>query len=300
MSQEDQGHQSLIRTPRQLITVIVLAFVVVIVGIWLLVGYVTQEPLTDEKYSTSLSKEAIEARIAPVARVELAAAAGSAAPLKTGQEVFQSVCSTCHGAGIAGAPKFGDASAWAPRIAEGVNTLWEHALKGYQGKNGVMPPKGGATQLSDVEVERAVVYMANAAGAKFSDPPVPAGTQEAAAAAPETPAAPVPPTAPPEIVKAIANANASAAQANNPSADPGQKLFGAVCIACHGAGVNGAPKFGDKAAWAPRIAEGLDTLYDHALHGYQGKNGVMPPKGGSNASDDDVKAAVRYMVQAAK
>jgi cytochrome c5 len=80
----------------------------------------------------------------------------------------------------------------------------------------------------------------------------------------------------------------------------GKKLFENVCSACHGMGIAGSPKFGDKAAWAPRIAKGLDTLYDHAIHGFQGNNGVMPPKGGSSASDDDVKAAVRYMVDAAK
>jgi cytochrome c5 len=80
----------------------------------------------------------------------------------------------------------------------------------------------------------------------------------------------------------------------------GQKLFQAICTACHTAGIAGAPKFGDKAAWAPRIAKGLNTLYDHAIHGFQDPGGVMPPKGGSSASDDDVKSAVRYMVNAAK
>ena len=71
-------------------------------------------------------------------------------------------------------------------------------------------------------------------------------------------------------------------------------------MACHAMGIAGAPKFGDKAAWAPRIAEGLDTLYQHAINGYQGKNGVMPAKGGSSAPDDDVKSAVRYITTAAK
>lgn len=69
---------------------------------------------------------------------------------------------------------------------------------------------------------------------------------------------------------------------------------------CHGAGIAGAPKFGDKAAWAPRLAEGAATLYQHAIAGFQGKAGVMPPKGGSSAPDADVKAAVDYMAAAAK
>jgi len=80
----------------------------------------------------------------------------------------------------------------------------------------------------------------------------------------------------------------------------GKATFEAVCKMCHGTGVGGAPKFGDKAAWAERIAKGIPTLEDHALHGFKGK-GLMPPKGGrASLSDDDVKAAVAYMTNAAK
>jgi len=71
-------------------------------------------------------------------------------------------------------------------------------------------------------------------------------------------------------------------------------------MVCHAAGVAGAPKLGDKAAWSARIAQGTSVLYVHAINGFQGKVGVMPPKGGSPASDADVKAAVDYMVSAAK
>lgn len=80
----------------------------------------------------------------------------------------------------------------------------------------------------------------------------------------------------------------------------GKGLYESTCIACHGAGVAGAPKVGDKAAWAPIIAQGDAVLYDRAIHGYTGKHGMMPPKGGSTASDDDVKAAVDYMVAQSK
>ena len=83
-------------------------------------------------------------------------------------------------------------------------------------------------------------------------------------------------------------------------ADAGKKVYESTCIACHGAGIAGAPKFGDKSDWAPIIAQGMPTLYERALHGYTGKRGMMPPKGGSTASDADVKAAVDYMVAAAK
>jgi cytochrome c5 len=81
----------------------------------------------------------------------------------------------------------------------------------------------------------------------------------------------------------------------------GQKIFQQACFACHGTGAAGAPKFGDKAAWKPRIAKGMATLEKHAIHGFQGSSGVMPAKGGwANLSDDDVKNAVAYMVSNSK
>lgn len=107
------------------------------------------------------------------------------------------------------------------------------------------------------------------------------------------PASFVPPTA------ASAAATTTTATVTQVSADAGEKLFGSVCATCHTAGLMGAPKLGDKAAWAPRIAQGKDTLYKNAIVGYQGKAGVMPAKGGSQASDEEVKAAVDYMVSKA-
>jgi cytochrome c5 len=99
------------------------------------------------------------------------------------------------------------------------------------------------------------------------------------------------------VVMTSDSAASSAPQAAAaPAADPGKALFGKVCTACHTAGVAGAPKFGDKAAWAPRIAKGLDALHHSALTGFN----AMPARGGSSASDDDVKAAVDYMVHAAQ
>ena len=86
-----------------------------------------------------------------------------------------------------------------------------------------------------------------------------------------------------------------------PVAADGQKVYKSVCKACHGTGVIGAPKLGDKAAWADRVSQGMDTLNDHAIKGYKGKKGMMPPKGGRKTlSDDDVKAAVAHMVAAIK
>ena len=88
--------------------------------------------------------------------------------------------------------------------------------------------------------------------------------------------------------------------AANAAAD-GKSTYDASCNVCHGAGIAGAPKLGDKANWAPRIAQGNDTLYTHAIKGYQGKAGMMPAKGGNaGLSDAAVKAAVDYMVSKAK
>ena len=81
----------------------------------------------------------------------------------------------------------------------------------------------------------------------------------------------------------------------------GEEVFNMACLACHGAGVAGAPKMGDKAAWAPRIAKGLDTLHKHGIEGFQGSAGFMPPKGGrADLSDKSIINAVDYMVEGSK
>jgi cytochrome c5 len=234
--------------------------------------------------------------------------------LQSGQAVYTAVCVACHGTGAVGAPKVGDAGAWSARISEGYDTLVQHAIQGIR----AMPAKGGNPDLDDVEVARAVVYMANQGGAKFKEPAAPATAASAAstastagaaapAAAAAAPAAMAAAAAAPVAAAPVAAAPATAAPAAATpaaaapaTADAGKALYGSTCIACHGAGIAGAPKFGDKAAWAPRVAHGVNVLYDHALKGFQGKGGVMPPKGGSAAPDADVKAAVDYMAAAAK
>ena len=103
-----------------------------------------------------------------------------------------------------------------------------------------------------------------------------------------------------ELVVAGATAVANGVIPSAKAAD-GKGTYDKACMACHAAGVAGAPKLGDKAAWGPRIAQGNDTLYGHALKGFQGKKGFMPAKGGNTAlSDADVKASVDYMVGQSK
>ena len=94
----------------------------------------------------------------------------------------------------------------------------------------------------------------------------------------------------------VAEASA-AAPAAAPVNESGKKTFGATCSMCHAAGVGGAPKPGDKADWAPRIAQGMDMLYKHAMDGFTGAKGMMPPRGGNpKLTDDEMKAAVNFMV----
>lgn len=166
MSDAHNEHESPIKTPKQLIAAVLAAFIIPIVVIVLLVQYVGSSPKTGAG-STAQSPEAVAARIKPVADEGYTLVDASAPRvLKAGAEVYNAACMACHSAGAAGAPKFGDAGAWGPRIAQGYSTLVSHAIKGIR----AMPAKGGNPDLDDIEVARAVVHMANAGGAKFKEP----------------------------------------------------------------------------------------------------------------------------------
>ncbi|CAM2194964.1 Cytochrome c class I [Paraburkholderia kururiensis] len=301
-------HGAPIKTPGQLIAAVIAGFAIPVIVIVLLAYYVDNSTRTGAG-TDELSDAAVAKRVAPIAQLNLRDA-NAPHVYKTGEQVYQAVCSACHAAGAAGAPKFGNAGDWGPRISQGFDTLWHNALNG---KN-AMPPRGGTSpdDYSDYEIGLAVAYMANHGGAQFQDPPKPAagaqGASAAAAASGGATAAAAPgadaSTASAQAAAAMA-ALASAPQAAAPasgatqSADAsqaGKALYQQVCQACHAAGVLNAPKFGDKEAWAPRLKDPMDVVYNYALHG----KGAMPPKGGSNASDADVKAAVDYMVSAAK
>lgn len=291
-----EEHSSPIKTPKQLVVTIVLSFVIPIAIIILLVNMVVSGNKVGAG-SDTLTQEAITKRIAPVAGFELVDA-NAPKVFKTGEQVFAAVCTACHTAGVAGAPKMGDNAAWAPFIKSGYDTMLNVALHGKGG----MPAKGGNPTLSDYEVARAVVYMANKSGASLPEPAAPAeeGAKKEADAAPATataPAAAAPAAAAPTAAAPAASAPAAAPQqaaAVNPA---GEKLYKSVCFACHATGVANAPKFGDKAAWDPYIKTGMDAMVKVAM---QGKP-PMPPKGGAaNASEDDIRAAVQYMVDAAK
>jgi len=163
----EDDHTGPIKTPKQLAWAVLFAFVVPVVVIIMLANYVSTaaKPAAG---TGALEGEALAARIAPVGHVEVKDV-NDVAAMKTGEQVFQAQCSACHATGAAGAPKFGDAGAWGPRIKSGVEALLNSALKG----KGNMPPQGGG-DFSDYEIHRAVVYMADAGGAKFDEPKAPA------------------------------------------------------------------------------------------------------------------------------
>jgi cytochrome c5 len=174
MSESHDGeHSTFIKTPTQLIVVIVLAFVVPIAAIFTIIHFVMDGAPSRAKQS--MSDQAIAARIAPVgstpdiekgpsplvpapapvAAVAAAGAAGAAPAANNGKSVYDASCQACHAAGVAGAPKLGDKAAWAPRLGAGAAALVTSAIKG---KN-AMPPKGGNASLSDDDVKAAVEYM---------------------------------------------------------------------------------------------------------------------------------------------
>ena len=162
----DLAHEGPIKTPRQLVWTVVLAFVVPVIAIILLVNYVTSNKLPAAG-SDGLSPEAVAKRLEKVGRVEIKDLSDPSS-MKTGEQVYAAQCVACHGAGVAGAPKLGDAAAWAPRIKTGYEALLASALKG----KGNMGAQGGGDH-SDFEIGRAVVYMANQTGAKFEEPKMP-------------------------------------------------------------------------------------------------------------------------------
>jgi cytochrome c5 len=146
---------------------------------------------------------------------------------RSGKEVVETSCFACHGSGANGAPKIGDKKAWAKRTAQGLTSLTASALKGIR----QMPPHGGNTTLTDTEIERAITYMVNQSGGKWTEP--------------------ISRTAPtPERT--------------------GEQIVQARCIKCHQTGEGGAPKIGDRAAWIPRAKQGIDVVVRSAIKGHGG------------------------------
>ena len=257
---------------------LVLGFLVVFTIVIIIVANVVTSG-SGEKAASKVEQDAINERLAPIASVNVAGSSasgsGAAAPAapKSGKDVVASACNACHGTGAAGAPKIGDKAAWQPRFDAGMDSLLNHALNG----KGAMPARGGNPSLTDDEIKAAIISMLQDTGFEVASADT-APTEEAPAAA--EPAAPQ--NAGVDLVK-------------------GEDVYTKSCSTCHGMGIAGAPKVGDAAAWEARIAQGEETLVNHAINGYQGSSGYMPAKGGfAFLSDEDVAAAVAYMVTQSK
>lgn len=263
-------------TPQEVIVSVVLGLVAPLIAIVLILGLVNRiQGNQVDTDAPEVAEQGILKNIAPVAHLE-ALDANAPKVEQSGEEVFNAVCTSCHTSGALGAPKLNNKGDWASRLGQGFEKLTANAINGIR----AMPARGGNPDLTDTEMARAVAYMANSAGAKFVAPEAAPGA--AAAPAPAEAAAP-------------AGATDKTAAASDPT--KGKGVYEASCSACHGAGVAGAPKLGDKAAWAPRIKSGNDALYGSAIKG----KGAMPAKGGNaSLSDADVKAAVDYIVGQSK
>lgn len=276
-----------VKHPLRIFMTAIFAFLIPIGALILILEYATNE-FRQGGTARKLDYEAVVERIQPVARVAFEAVEEEG-ELKTGEEVYNMTCATCHADGVAGAPKFGDEGEWAPYIETGYETLLEVALHG----KGAMPAKGGNTSLDDLEVERAMVYMANAAGADYAEPGED-GADEAQAAADEPESTEV--AVADEEVTEVAAADGDEFAATDEQLQIGEELYKASCFACHDAAVAGAPKFGSAEAWQPYIDTGLDAMLQVAIEG----KGAMPPRGASTASDEELKAAILYMVAETK
>ncbi|MDP2240545.1 MAG: c-type cytochrome [Burkholderiales bacterium] len=346
-----EEHSSPIKTPKQLIIVILLAFLIPIGLIVMLTQLVTGGAGFGKDHP-GMTEEAIARRLQPVG-VVVVTDANAPKVEKTGQQVVEIACAACHATGALNAPKIGDKAAWGKLIAAGQEKLTQSAIKGVR----QMPPRGGNPDLTDIEFARAVAYLANQAGANWKEPeskPAPGVEltgdkivtaqcskchQTGVGGAPKIGDRKDWLTRGKNGISALTLAairghdnmparggmaeltdaefrgavlymfnqsggTATETKAEVPAAAPakadagkGKSVYDASCAACHASGVAGAPKAGDKAAWAPRLKSGMPALYASSL---KGKN-AMPPKGGNMAlSEDDVKAAVDYLAGLSK
>jgi len=268
-----------IKSPKQLLVVVVLAFLIPISIIIMLVNLASISS-TKGAGSTAQSDEAIAERLQPVAKFKLVDEEADE-EVKSGEDVFKSTCASCHAEGVANAPKVGDEDDWAPLIDDGLDTILKVAIEG----KGAMPPRGGNANLSDDEVASAIVYMANQSGADWDDP-VDSADQDEAADDEESTAEL---DADDKEAKDEADANGDAGE---DFAAIGEDVFKSTCATCHAEGVANAPKVGDEDDWHPLIEDGLDTILKVAIEG----KGAMPPRGGNaDLSDDEVSSAIVFM-----
>lgn len=176
---------------------------------------------------THRARAALAAVVALVALGGFTTTADAQRRERSGKEVVDAVCGACHVPGKDKAPKIGDAKAWSMRASQGLSALTDHAIKGIRD----MPAHGGNRGVSDIEVERAVIYMVNRSGGNWIEP--------------------------------VGGATPAVLRSS-------ESIVQNQCAKCHRDGLNGAPKIGDRPAWTPRLKNGLDKLVASAIHGHGG------------------------------
>jgi cytochrome c5 len=287
-------HTSFIKTPKQLVIVVVLAFAIPIALVVLLSQLITDvRPPGRQEAQTGVLN-----RIKPVGEVTLVEASAPQASM-TGEKVYQDVCKVCHEAGLVGAPKLGDKAAWAPRIKRGIDALYTNAIKGTDKG---MPPKGGNRDLADIEVQRAVVYMANRSGASFKEPPAPAAPATAAAPSGATAVTAAATAAVPAATAATATPAAATAAPAKPGAPLDLKAAEALmqkagCAACHAIDKKlVGPPYVDVAAKYKGDAGANAKLAQKVKAGGAGVWGQIPMPPNPQVPDDDIKALVSWIL----
>ena len=280
-------HTSPIKTPKQLLIVLLAAFAVPISLFILLSQLVTGL----SRQSVGESQDDVLARIKPVGELTLAKAATAGGSM-SGEAVFQSTCKTCHEPGLVGAPKVGDAASWGPSIKKGYDVLLQHALNGFQEPGKVMPPRGGNTNLSDIEVARAVVYMANKSGASFKEPasPAPAAATATAAATAAPASSAVAPASAAAVVPANAGKTLDLAAAEN-------LMKKDACAACHSVDKRiVGPAYRDVAAKYRNDKDALTKLTQKVKSGGGGVWGPIPMPPNAQVPDEDIKQLVSWIL----
>ena len=278
----EHAHSSPIKTPQQLAVVLVLSFAVPVIGIILLTQFIVMDRGTD---AATLAPEAVEARIQPVARVVFSERAAGPRAAKAGEEVYKQVCAACHASGVANAPKLGDKTAWADHIKAGLDTLVKNAINGIK----AMPPRGGNPDLSDYEVARAVVYMANQAGASFKEPPAPKE------AAPPPATAGTPPPAPPPAQ--VAAASVAAAPAAAAGGSPEELLQKDGCLVCHATDKRiVGPSYKEVATKYAGDKDALAKLVQKVKDGGAGVWGQIPMPPHPQVSEADLQTMVKFIL----
>lgn len=220
----------------------------------------------------------------------------AASASRTGKEIYDNTCSTCHASATAsalGAPEFGNADDWQARVDQGFDTVLKHSIDGLN----AMPARGTCADCSDDEMTLAIQYMVKEATGEDFGPSIDADSGDNEAATEETEeAADEASDAEEADAEEATEAEEEVAASEESTGRSGEEIYNNSCTTCHATGIAaaiGAPELGSNDDWKERLEQGFDTLLEHSINGLN----AMPPKGTcGDCSDDEMKAVVQYMV----